>query len=397
MQSFIKHNFSKELKKYAFHLSPKHKSIIKDIYKNLLGAEKSWKKEAEGIEDGGFVETPTCTKEEGFNWIPIQIQDILTKSSFYKKEYHFRQGHRTIHITMMYPVPRQIALSKSEKNRIHRQFEDCLYRMYLWLFIAEKYASSRCSNEINIHIYFTDHLKKLPQRRGDPFQQIHANTAFTTVCAPSTYIHIFRKEEWFKVFIHETFHNLGLDFATMDVSQLDQYMNRPFPLNKDLGIFETYCEMWAVIISSLFEAHFSTNGPRDAIISKTEKILTQQAIYSVFQAAKILDHHGLTYQNVLSGSLSKYKETTYTFSYYILKSVLLFGLEDFLDFCLRYNRNTIDFDKSSKTVLKYGELILHLSKNEDYREVFAKAEYVLHNEPMDKEIRETMRMTQLMK
>jgi hypothetical protein len=183
----------------------------------------------------------------------------------------------------------------------------------------------------------------------------------------------------------------------MDVSQLDQYMNRSFPLNKDLGIFETYCEMWAVIISSLFESHFSTNGPRDAIISKTEKILTQQAIYSVFQAAKILDHHGLTYQNVLSGSLSKYKETTYTFSYYILKSVLLFGLEDFLDFCLRYNRNTIDFDKSSKTVLKYGELIVHLSKNEDYQEVFAKAEYVLHNVPMDKEIRDTMRMTQLMK
>lgn len=125
-----------------------------------------------------------------------------------------------------------------------------------------------------------------------------------------------------------------------------------------------------------------------------EKILLQQAIYSVFQAAKILDHHGLTYQDVISKSLSKYKETTYVFSYYILKSILLFGLEDFLDFCIRYNKNIIDFDKNGKTVLKYGELIVSLSKSEEFQEMISKAENVLHNVPMEKAIRDTMRMTQ---
>jgi hypothetical protein len=393
MQSFIKHNFSKELKKYAFHLDPIHKAIITEIYKILLGAEKSWKKEADRIEDGGFVETPTCKKENGYDWIPSEIQDILSKSIFCKKEYKYRLGQRMINIEMLYPVPVGTVLSKSDKNRIHRFFEDTLYRIYLWLFIAEKYASPKCSNEINIHIYFTDHLKKLPQKKGVPFQEIHANTAFTTICAPSTNVHIFRKEEWFKVFIHETFHNLGLDFSTMDVSELDRHMNYTFPLKKDLGIFETYCEIWAVLMSSLFEAYFSTNGPKEAVLIKMEKILLQQTIYSVFQAAKILDHHGLTYQDVLSKSLSNYKETTYVFSYYILKSVLLFGLEDFLDFCIRYNKNTMDFDKNQKTVLKYGELIVLLSRREDFQEIFAKAEDVLHNAPMDNEIRNTMRMT----
>ena len=394
MQAFIKHNFSKELKKYAFHFKPKHRKVIGDIYKHLIKAEKSWTKESRDIEDGGFIETPTCKKGDGYNWIPTEIQDLLSRSFFYKKEYKYRQGERTIKIEMMYPVPAQMTLLKTDKNRIHRFFEDTLYRIYLWLFIADQYASSSCSLEMNIHIYFTDHLKKLPQMKGEPFREIHVNTAFTTVCAPVTNIHIFRKEEWFKVFIHETFHNLGLDFAKMDVAELDRNMNQVFPLKKDLGVFETYCEMWAVIMNSLFESYFSTNGPREEVILKTEKILLQQAIYSVFQGAKILDHHGLTYQNVLSGSLSKYKETTYTFSYYILKSILLFHLEDFLDFCIRHNRNTIDFNKSSKTVLDYGRMIVDLSKGEEFQDVFLKAETVLHTVPMDKYIRETMCMTQ---
>lgn len=395
MQAFIKQNFSKELKKYAFHLNTKHKVVISEIYRGLLSAEKSWTNESNRIEDGGFLETSSCKKEKGYDWIPFEIQDLLSKSFFYKKEYKYRQGGRTINIEMMYPVPTGTVLSKGDKNRIHRFFEDTLYRIYLWLFIAGKYASSKCSNEMNIHIYFTDHLKKLPQKKGVPFQEIHANTAFTTVCAPSTNVHIFRKEEWFKVFIHETFHNLGLDFSTMNVSELDQNMNRVFPLKKDLGIFETYCEMWAVVMSSLFEAHFSTRGSKEAVLIKMEKILLQQAIYSVFQAAKVLDHHGLTYQDVLSKSLSKYKETTYVFSYYILKSILLFGLEDFLDFCIYYNKNTIDFDKNANTVLKYGELIIDLSKSEEFQEVITKAENVVRNVPMDNEIRNTMRMTQI--
>jgi len=394
MQAFIKHNFFKELKKYPFRFDKKNKSIITELYKNLMKAEKSWNKEADEIEDGGFIEQAACKKGEGYNWIPKEIQGIIERSFLCKKEYKYTLRSRKINIEMTYPVPRQTTLSKTDKNRIHRFFEDTLYRIYLWLFIADQYASSTCSQEMNIHIYFTDHLKKLPQAKGEPFREIHANTAFTTVCAPVTNIHIFRKEEWFKVFIHETFHNLGLDFARMDVSELDRNMNQAFPLKKDLGVFETYCEMWAVIMNSLFESHFSTNGSREEVIFKMEKILTQQAIYSVFQAAKILDHHGLTYQNVVSGSLSKYKETTYAFSYYILKSILLFHLEDFLDFCILYNKNVLDFNKTEETVLLYGRMIVDLSKGEEFREVFLKAENVLHTVPMDKDIKETMRMTQ---
>jgi hypothetical protein len=369
--------------------------VIGEIYKHLIKAEKSWTKESRDIEDGGFIETPTCKKGDGYNWIPPEIQHLLSRAFFYKKEYKYRQGGRTIKIEMMYPVPAQMTLSKTDKNRIHRFFEDTLYRIYLWLFIAQHYASSKCANEMNIHIYFTDHLKKLPQKKGDTVREIHANTAFTTICAPVTNIHIFRKEEWFKVFIHETFHNLGLDFARMDITELDRLVNRTFPLNKDLGIFETYCEMWAVIMNSLFTAHFSTNGTKESVIHKMETMINQESIYSVFQAAKLLDHQNLSYDSILNQRLINYKETTYSFSYYVLKSLLLFHIDDFLDFCIRHNRNAMDFNKNSKTVLDYGRLICELSNSEDVQEVFLKAETVLHTAPMDKDIKETMRMTQV--
>ena len=61
-------------------------------------------------------------------------------------------------------------------------------------------------------MYLTPHKKKLP-KQYNLIDREHANTAFTTSCQTETEICIFREEEWFKTFIHETFHNMGMDFT----------------------------------------------------------------------------------------------------------------------------------------------------------------------------------------
>ena len=65
---------------------------------------------------------------------------------------------------------------------------------------------------MNIYIFLTDLKKKLPEHTGQEIGKINVNTGFTMTCRPKSNIVIYRKEEWFKVLIHETFHNFGLDF-----------------------------------------------------------------------------------------------------------------------------------------------------------------------------------------
>ncbi len=53
---------------------------------------------------------------------------------------------------------------------------------------------------------------------------------------------IFRKKEWFKVFIHEAFHNFGLDFSNMNLSQVQQRFRQWFPISSKFNIYEGFTE-----------------------------------------------------------------------------------------------------------------------------------------------------------
>jgi hypothetical protein len=86
-------------------------------------------------------------------------------------------------------------------------------------------------------------------------------------------IYIFRKEEWFKVFIHETFHSLGLDFARMPEESANQALFSIFPVRCDYRFYEAYTETWATILHSLILAMES----RGSIYPKLENYVTKRA------------------------------------------------------------------------------------------------------------------------
>ena len=112
-------------------------------------------------------------------------------------------------------------------------------------------------------VYFIDLKKTLPRKHDDPIDQIHVNTAFTTTCQPHTNVHIFREEEWYRALIHESFHNLGLDFILMDSKFkkiAEDRIRAIFPVTiTELRFYETYCEMWGEIMNCMFMVYFIEN------------------------------------------------------------------------------------------------------------------------------------------
>ena len=251
--------------------------------------------------------------------------------------------------------------------------------------------------------------------KNDPIDTINANTALTTSCKPTSIIMLYRIEEWFKVFIHETFHSLGLDFSEMDIRESNQQIAQLFHgCNRglDVRVYETYCEMWAVILHTLFLAYFSTNSglhtyrervrqstptrKRSAdrysrILSKFERMIRYERAYTMFQAAKVLHHYGIEYRDLCEnrGNNVRYTEPTPVFSYYIVKSVLFFHINDFLDWCYTHNlirptdsanslkssgfprnngtsKHILYFTKKPATIREYGRLIGRLYKSDTF-------------------------------
>jgi hypothetical protein len=256
------------------------------------------------------------------------------------------------------------------KGRVQRFFQDAIYKIYLWLNLADKYASKHCSETMNLHFYFTDHMKQLGSVDLEALDMIHVNTAFTTSCSRETEIYLFRREEWFKVFMHETFHNLGFDFSEMDCSTLDKRLNAVFPLNNKFKVYESYCEMWAETAHVLFLLFFKGYNKSDAL-AKFETVLHYETVYSLFQCVKMLNHYQITYDQLTNKTCSfskkareKYREKSPVFSYYVIKTIFLLSWNDFLEWCLNNNENLLQFSKTPNAQTSFADLISRLHKSE---------------------------------
>ena len=266
-------------------------------------------------------------------------------------------------------------------------------RMSTWLFLADEYASSTCSQIMDVFLYFTDHCKILPNKPGiGTIERVHANTAFTYSCRKSNTITIFRKEEWFKVFIHETFHSLGLDFSGMHTESIlsTEMIRRIFHIGvDDLRIYESYTETFAELLHLQFISFYSTILKTDyhRMFSKMQKMVAVETVFSLIQCMKVLRHNRIAeYPDLFTATNKKrelYLEKTHAISYFVIKSIMMFHKNEFLEWCIQNNSRTfvtgtrngktgitrkinLDFEKTPQNVEKYGELIISLYKKSEF-------------------------------
>lgn len=339
---------------------------------------------------------------------------------------------RTVHLFLILPksTAGNSRIFTSEKHA-DSFFNTCARRIIIWLDIVLQFSGKECASTLDCYLFFTDDLKKLPKKSTEHIQlndgggrdtitPKHANTAFTYSCVPSAKIVLFRMEEWFKVFIHETFHCFGLDFSQMNVTESNKHMSKLFPKcqsHMDFRIYETYCETWAETINILFIAYFSVfeeshlgncgnvevkhtrrcsmkcrkefsiSGKCSCcppnrggyvrpyrrelrqshilhILKQFEHMIQRERMFSIFQMSKVLAHHSLQYADLCTtlDNLPKYTEETQVFAYYIVKPILLFHLNEFVEWCNKHNGDNtmLLFKKTESNIREYGNLIERL-------------------------------------
>ena len=317
---------------------------------------------------------------------PKDIREIIFSQQQIAVVLSFNIGERKYQLFLFYPVT-------SIPKAAHIQ-ED-LRKIYSWLYVVHEHASEGCSQEMTMYIYMTNHKKIMPTSKTQELDRVHVNSAFTTSCSESTILNVFRQEEWFKCLIHETFHNLGLDFSHSNNNSGDQYIHQLFHIMSDVRLYETYCEMWAEILYLMFYTYNKQQTIKEHMELFEEKLYIEQQ-FSLFQSAKILHHYNLEHYNELMDKTTTilYKDKTPTFSYYILKSLFMYHMDDFLQWCIDTNGHSLQFSTNhSESILLYCQLIQKIHKNKHFVHSIMYAYNIVKTQNKKKNIMKTLRMT----
>jgi len=273
--------------------------------------------------------------EEVETYFPNKIVDKINKTNY--EEYTFKlKKNKYNFIIKLY-----------SENTINIKNYILYIKLILLLFIS--YKPIDYNKYCSITIYLTDFEKII---NDIPVKPYNINSGFTY----GNNIKIYRKEEWFKVFIHECIHLFEFDFHNYSYfSDMKKY----FPIKSNFLLYELYTEFWARIINiSLLSLHKSF----PIFKKRFHKYLKMEKLYSAVTANKILNINNLDYRGLLKPNT--YNEETNVFCYYILSSLLFYYVNDTMYFFVSHNKNILDFN--NKYVNSFKKYIIHLHKKEEW-------------------------------
>lgn len=259
------------------------------------------------------------------HYFPLNIKhDIKTHLNYIYKVYLYLNG-------------REISIYLTTNNINNKKYEKYIYIMLMWLDILSKYAPKECVNSIDIYIYLSNIKRKLPE--NEIISSKHVNGGYSYAgCNKKTQITVFRQEEWFKVFIHETMHAFDLAFSNEYKNYLQKMLYFKFPLKIDFYLFECYCECWALLWNTLFHTFIKEKENFKHFFNKFIHYYNLECQFTDNQCKKLLLVNNLDYNNL---HINNYKEDTPVFSYFFLKRILLLNIDDFLEHCDRFNDESI--------------------------------------------------------
>uniref|UniRef100_A0A6C0ERQ8 Uncharacterized protein n=1 Tax=viral metagenome TaxID=1070528 RepID=A0A6C0ERQ8_9ZZZZ len=343
------------------------KTIISDLYKDiiesyqyLLNLKKTKNNKPYNVTVKNIESVSQISKPQYFNAnsFPQEVRKHIDEFSTSEISYNFSLYERNIKIIFVL-----------EEDNVELKIET--YNKYIdsiimWLHIVNKYSSKECSNTLIVYLYFTTMEKQLPTSSIHILDETNINTAFTTTCPKDSEIVVFRKEEWFKVLMHETFHNFGLDFSDMTTTESTKQILKIFPVNSQVNLYESYTEFWAEIMNALFCSFFTLKDKNniDEFLSNSEFFINFERTYSFFQLVKTLHFMGISYEDLYSKNddskilrETMYKEKTNVLAYYVIKNILMNNYQGFLYWCKTHNFLILQFKKTLTNQKEYCKFI----------------------------------------
>jgi len=232
-------------------------------------------------------------------------------------------------------------------------------------------------------IYFSNSTKNIiiNQHIDKCWTPLNINTGctFRDSCRPIT---IWRKQEAMKTFIHEMIHcfhwdiQTNVSFVNAEISQMFRFLN-----SSNVKLYEAYTETWATLLNVYICSHISQ-------INVLE-LLNIELKFLMFQVAKIFKISGFStfteFKNKMSNT--SFCQTTDVFSYFVIKSTLLWDMNWFVQ-----HIRQVPFVQNSGSVHQLWEHSKTILLSNEYSQCI---DYIMthHNFNESLFINRTMRMT----
>ena len=338
--------------------------ILKTIFDDLLDANK-WIEEAKAADPEFYhLKMRTIRKEEDIpfcshlqsSYVDSTVVDHIKKKSVFLSTYTIYLLDKTITIHFIFEKG---YIDKKWKEPNIQMMNSYVDNMLLWLYVSNKHITDACANKLDIFVYLTSLEKNIPKTENDVISPNHVNTGITTSCPLNGEIAIYRLEEWFKVFIHESIHTLGLDFAKMDVKVSEDKMRETFYIPTPILLFEAYTEFWARVMNAVIVSFRWSEGDFTSFLYFVDFLLAYERVHSAFQMNKLLTHMKLEYVDLYTDPslLDRYKEETNAFVYYIITTILMSNYPEFIRWCSTNHDNLMQFKLTNENQLAFCEHI----------------------------------------
>jgi hypothetical protein len=287
-----------------------------------------------------------------------------------------------------------------------------------WKFL---YARMKCiqrlykkdTQKIKFKILLTDQLKEMP-RKNKLFGPEEVNSGSTDY----TEIAIWRKEEHFKVILHESVHFFNLD-GTYDLSEqndnIDLKCHFQIDDNVKTRIYESYTESLAVFLNTFANAYqifyMNQNDPRNINLAENQlqeikqikdKLWIQEKKFFLLQIAKIFININPKSNNFADflvdtnncqisrqQNKNKLNQTTSLLSYHIIKGANIIFDQDFLQWLQN------PFNPHPKSLYKFADYVIAKTKDPIFINLVNKAIKYLKtpNIKFSNTLKNTLRMT----
>jgi hypothetical protein len=333
------------------------------------------------------------TDSENNRYIPYKVYSYIREKSEYCIRFKAHINGRAVSLYFItFPESHISICSKTTPSSYLCAGEIAMYQVYaykvfIWLSIISRLANKECSEKLDVYFYMTPFKKERPHHGGGNLSAMHVNTGLTRNCETHGEIIVYRTEEWFKVFIHESMHNFNMDFIEMELHEANERLRQAFCIpHDDVLLFESYTEAWARIITIMIDTYFNKDASSTANIADTRvrfirtvrEKLANNALFHVYQAVKVLDIMNLKYSEItvlttenMEVCRKRYKEDTNVYAYYILGGILSAYALPFVCWCCDNNKGhgrdggiqAIRFSCSSNNLSRFVDFICRASRD----------------------------------
>ena len=206
---------------------------------------------------------------------------------------------------------------------------------FAWVQMVLACHEGRIPRSMKCNFLLFDAVRRFP---ASPFALVskeHCKGGVTYLGRDDAEICVFRKEELFKVFVHETFHALGLHGPPVKPRAGDELAGLNTPCAMDY--IEVYTEAWARVLNAVFTS--VACAPHDNLAY----LLEREAEHGWKQCKCVLDRVSKNAKLVLKGG-----QPTPAFEYYCMAGSVVREWRGFLGWCIANNPPCGGTEKRSK-------------------------------------------------